>query len=165
MVDAPVQTIGLTSEANRAFTESLGCYDRVMTYGDIDLASIDGDVALVDMAGNEALAREVHEGLGAQLVRSVRIGGTHRGAGASPGDMPGPERSFFFIPDFAERAAAEAGHPAYHARFASAWADFAAWATPHLRIEHGHGGDEILAAYQAMASGTTDPTLAQLYSY
>ena len=30
-----VHRIGLTSERNRAFTESLGCYDEVVTYGEI----------------------------------------------------------------------------------------------------------------------------------
>ncbi len=165
LIDDAHRVVGLTSATNVEFTESLGCYDQVMTYDSVDLDALGANVALVDMAGNETLARTIHEGLGERLVRSVRIGGTHRGAGASPGDMPGPDRSFFFIPDVAERMAAEAGHAAYHDRFAAAWAGFATWASPHLRIERGTGGDEILAAYLAMQSGSTDPTLAQLYRY
>ncbi len=167
--ETPHRVVGLTSSANVGFTESLGCYDSVVAYGDFDAAAIEGSVgdraAFIDMAGNEALARTIHERLGDRLVRSVRIGGTHRGAGASPGDMPGPERGFFFIPDVAETKASAVGQAEYHAGFAAAWADFAAWAQPLLRVEHGVGADAMLAAYLAMESGSTDPTLAQLYSY
>ena len=159
------RVVGLTSPGNVDFTESLGCYDEVIAYGDADPAAIAGRVALVDMAGNETIARSMHEGLGDRLVRSVRIGGTHRGAGASPGDMPGPERSFFFIPDVAETKAAAVGQAAYHDGFAAAWGAFAAWAKPLLRVEHGVGAEAMLAAYDAMQAGSTDPTLAQLYSY
>lgn len=162
---ASQSVVGLTSTGNVDFTATLGCYDQVIAYDDFDALAIDGSAVLVDMAGNEALARSVHEGLGDRLVRSVRIGGTHRGAGASPGDMPGPERSFFFIPDVAENKAAAVGHSAYHAGFAEAWAGFAAWAQPLLTVERSIGADAILAAYAAMQSGSTDPTLAQLFSY
>ena len=169
--DAPHQVVGLTSASNVAFTESLGCYDRVVAYDDFDAAMVDGSaaieatVAFVDMAGNESLARTIHEGLGERLVRSVRIGGTHRGAGGAPSELPGPARSFFFIPDVAETKAAAVGQADYHARFAAAWNDFAAWSQPLLRVERQTGADAMLAAYLAMQSGTTDPTLAQLYSY
>ena len=163
--DAPHQVVGLTSPGNVDFTESLGCYDHVVAYDEFDPAAVGGTAVFVDMAGNETLARTIHEGFGERLVRSVRIGGTHRGAGASPGDMPGPARSFFFIPDVAETKAAAVGQADYHAGFAAAWSDFATWSRPLLRVEHQTGGDAMLAAYLAMQSGATDPTLAQLYSY
>ncbi|MEM7094905.1 MAG: DUF2855 family protein [Actinomycetota bacterium] len=162
---AGLQVVGLTSPGNQTFTESLGCYDSVVAYDDFDPTSVDGDAVLVDMAGNQSVAKAVHEGLGDRLMDSITVGATHRGAGAVEGALAGPPRRFFFIPTVAETKTAEVGHTAYHQGFAEAWASFAPWAGAHLRIEERSGADAMLAAYLAMEGGQTDPTLAQLFTY
>ena len=57
---AGVQVVGLTSQANQAFCESLGCYHRVVAYEDLEQLGIQG-VALRRQQGIEAGDRRVDE--------------------------------------------------------------------------------------------------------
>src|SRR3954469_3858551 len=59
-----VHRVGLTSAGNVAFTESLGCYDEVLTYDDVATLPVDVPTAYVDMAGSRELRGIVHEHLG-----------------------------------------------------------------------------------------------------
>jgi hypothetical protein len=64
------RAIGLTSERNRAFVESLGFYDRVLTYDEIGALPAETKTIFVDMAGDTLVTRGVHERLGENLVFS-----------------------------------------------------------------------------------------------
>ncbi len=81
-----VHRVGLTSAGNRAFTESLGCYDEVVTYDEVD-ALVPGGSIYVDVAGDPALRRRVHE----QIVplHSAVVGAAHHDgwATSSPSDL------------------------------------------------------------------------------
>jgi hypothetical protein len=44
--------VGLTSSGNVAFTESLGCYDAVLGYGDVTSLGADPATLYVDVSGN-----------------------------------------------------------------------------------------------------------------
>ncbi|MFP5487758.1 MAG: DUF2855 family protein, partial [Acidimicrobiia bacterium] len=55
-----VRVIGLTSPGNAAFVRSLGCYDQVYGYDELDELP-DGRVAVVDMSGDRDVVRAVHE--------------------------------------------------------------------------------------------------------
>ena len=71
-----VTVVGLTSPGNVAFVEGLGCYDQVVTYD--DLASLpSGPAVFVDMSGNAAVVRAVHEHYGDDLTHSAIVGITH----------------------------------------------------------------------------------------
>ena len=82
--------VGLTSAGNVEFVEGLGCYDQVVTYDDI--ASLPpGPAVFVDMSGNAAVVRAVHEHYGDDLTHSAIVGLTHwedrlgkRRSGAGP---------------------------------------------------------------------------------
>ncbi len=152
--DTGIEIVGLTSASNDELVRSFGCYDRVLTYDSLDLGSIDGPAAFVDMAGNGALTTEVHAAFGDRLTKSYRVGGTHRHARGGGGALAGPEPKFFFIPDVAEQHAAAEGHAAYHQRFADAWARFAEWVSGWLDVRTESGPMAIQAAYlDALASG------------
>ncbi|MBP7420434.1 MAG: DUF2855 family protein, partial [Burkholderiaceae bacterium] len=55
-----IEVIGLTSPANVAFCESLGCYDRVLTYDALDQIAADTPCVYVDFAGNGGLRQAIH---------------------------------------------------------------------------------------------------------
>ncbi|MCU1602259.1 MAG: hypothetical protein JWO22_2968, partial [Frankiales bacterium] len=66
--------IGLTSAGNKAFTESLGCYEQVVTYDEV--ADLEPSKAVyVDVAGNTDLRRAVHERL--VPLHSAVVGAAH----------------------------------------------------------------------------------------
>ena len=68
-----VQVIGLTSPGNLAFTQGLGCYDRVLTHGDVTRLAADEPAVYVDFSGSAAVRESVHTPLrrqpGVQLLR------------------------------------------------------------------------------------------------
>lgn len=155
-----IEVIGLTSAGNVAFVESLGCYDRVITYD--DLGDLEGDRAtiFVDMAGNGEVRHAVHAGRGNHLVHSVLVGGTHQGAGATTEPLPGPAPVFFFVPDDSERRSVEWGRDRFLERFATAWRTFASDAAEHIAIDRRGGMDAVEAAYGEILSGQVPPDSA-----
>jgi hypothetical protein len=159
-LERPSELIGLTSRANAAVVEQLSCYDRVLTYDELDLSPFRGTAALVDMSGNSSVVGAIHHAFSDRLTQSIRIGATHLGAGGDTGVLPGPAQRFFFIPDVAEAEAARVGFDRYHHAFATAWESFAAWVDPHLTISEGQGVEALRDAYLAALSGRHDPATA-----
>ena len=149
--------IGLTSPANVAFCESLGCYDRVVTYDALDTIAAETPAVYVDFAGNGGLRNAIHARF-ANLKYSCSIGGTHveqlaaQGAGK---DLPGPRAPLFFAPAQIKKRTAE-------------WHDFLATVTnaktPWLRAEHHHGGEAVQAAYAQVLAGKGDPRIGHILS-
>ena len=60
-----LEIVGLTSASNAPFVEDLGCYDRVLTYDQIErLGDEDGDAVLLDFAGDQQTVQLIHHRLG-----------------------------------------------------------------------------------------------------
>lgn len=165
MAGRSTELVGLTSTVNAAFVESLGCYDRVQTYDDLDLDEFDGTAALVDMSGNATVVSTVHNAFTDRLVQSIQVGSTHLGARGDTTELPGAERRFFFIPDVAEARSTEIGQSEYHAAFAEAWATFAAWADRFTTITEETGPEAIRITYLSALSGSHDPSSGKILRY
>jgi hypothetical protein len=150
--------IGLTSAGNREFTQSLGCYDQVLTYEGIgQLATADG-LVLVDMAGDPAVRRAVHEHAGDDLKASISVGGTHwEQASLQSDELPGPTPEFFFAPAVAEALAAESGPEAMQDDLAGAAAAFIQRLGPGLEIERDSGAEATERVWLSLVEGTADP--------
>lgn len=90
--------IGLTSPANVAFVERLGCCDEVVTYG--EESNIDATVpaAYVDMSGDARLTAALHNLMGENMVVSTMVGATHWEQRGDSGALPGAKPTFFFAP-------------------------------------------------------------------
>lgn len=63
--------VGLTSARHVAFTESLGCYDRVLPYEAADQLSPDVAAAYLDFAGRADVRSRIRDHLGARLVHDA----------------------------------------------------------------------------------------------
>ena len=156
--DGP-RAIGLTSPANAAWTTSLGLYDRVATYEEVD-AVVAGDETFVylDFSGDATTRRRVHEGAGDRLKHSAAIGATHwEGAGGGGGSLPGPEPTLFFAPTHAAVLTDELGREELARRMDHAWSAFADRADGWLDVEHGHGADTVQQVWRGLVDGTADP--------
>jgi len=90
--------IGLTSPANVAFVDRLGCCDEIIVYG--EEANIDASVpsAYVDMSGDVRLTTTLHNLLGDNMVESAMVGATHWEQRGDAGTLPGARPTFFFAP-------------------------------------------------------------------
>lgn len=160
-----IDVIGLTSPANVAFCESLGCYSRVLTYDQLDQISADAACLYVDFAGNAALRLAIHTRF-ANLKYSCSIGGTHVAELGSARDLPGPRATLFFAPAQIKKRGADWGPAGLGQRLVQAWQAFSQRATqapaPWLIAQHHQGADAVTAAYQQVLAGKGDPHIGHI---
>ena len=160
--DAAIKVIGLTSPGNLAFTQSLGCYDEVLSYDAVNTLPTDTPAVFVDFSGNAALRMSVHARLADRLMYSCSVGGTHWEALGSGKGLPGPRPILFFAPAQVKKRTGDWGAAGLQERIASAWSAFMARVTdaqhPWLQVVRGHGPAAVEATYAALLAGTMPPS-------
>ena len=157
LLEGPV--VGLTSERNRAFTESLGVYDRVLTYDEAD--ALRGEqVVFVDMSGDAQVREAVHRA--ADVRRSVTVGATHWEQLASRWGEAGGE--FFFAPSHLEKLTEEVGGAELQRRMGEAWGALAGRVGDWMDVESGSGPDEVQRVWRALVDGEADPRRGHVLS-
>ncbi len=156
---AAVDVIGLTSAENVAFTEALGYYDRVVTYGALESLDATKPSVLVDMAGNGAVLRRVHEHFNDALRHSCLVGATHwqgRG-GASRATLPGPKPELFFAPSQISKRNKEWGPDGFRKAYDQAWAAFQPDVARWLEVRTVKGLAAARTAYADLLGGRVPP--------
>jgi Protein of unknown function (DUF2855) len=157
-----VRVIGLTSAANRAFVEKLGCYHDVVTYGQVDDMSPSGAI-FIDIAGNRDVQGAVHERFGDQLAHSMIVGGTHWDhTPASDRALVGPQPAFFFAPTQIAKRTSEWGQDELDRRVGDAWRSFSAWTDGWLELRLASGPEAVAATYHELLDGRSDPHLGHV---
>jgi hypothetical protein len=155
-----IEVIGLTSPANVAFCESLGCYSRVLTYDQLEQIAADTPCIYVDFAGNAGLRLAIHSRF-ANLAYSCSIGGTHVAELGGARDLPGPRATLFFAPAQIKKRSADWGAAGLGQRLVQAWQAFSRRATqapaPWLVTQKHRGDDAVAAAYQQVLAGQGNP--------
>ena len=163
--DQRPEVVGLTSAGNRAFTEGLGCYDRVLTYDEVGELPTDGGIVLVDMAGARELRRSVREHAGDAMRASIMVGATHwEEASMAPDGLPGPTPELFFAPARIEQRAVELGPTEFLRLLGGAWMTFAERVPELLEIESASGAEALGRTYEALLSGGADPRKGYVFS-
>ncbi|MEE4351000.1 MAG: DUF2855 family protein [Pacificimonas sp.] len=152
--DEAVETIGLTSPGNLAYTQSLGLYDRVVAYNDLESLSADRPTVYVDFAGSTDLRARVHTHFGSRLGRSIAVGATQWEEMDQSRTVPPPEAKMFFAPDVIKDQMQTHGRDAFARVNAAAWADFAEWVRPHIDLRTLGSLTEAADAYRGLATGT-----------
>jgi hypothetical protein len=159
-----VLVVGLTSARSAEFTRTLGVYDHVLAYDQLESLPA-GRAVYVDMAGNAELRAGVHGHYRDELAHSAVVGATHHDRmGAVPDALPGPRPTFFFAPDRILKRADEWGADGLQQRMANAWHPYVAWADGWLSAIHGHGPDALESAYLDLLDGRIDPATAHVLS-
>jgi hypothetical protein len=160
-----VEVVGLTSAGNVAFCESLGCYDRVLTYDELDAIAPDAPSIYIDFAGNAPLRKAIHTHCKG-LRYSCSIGATHVSEMGGAKDVPGPKATLFFAPAQIKKRSDEWGPLVLGQRLVQSWQAFMAKvsdpAQPWLRIAHHVGPAAVQAAYQQVLGGKADPRLGHV---
>lgn len=162
-----IEVIGLTSDANRAYCESLGVYSRVLGYDELDRLDAALPLVYVDFAGNAALRRRIHERFTA-LAYDCSVGGTHVDQLGGGRDLPGPRPVLFFAPAQIKKRHGDWGAAELGERLVRAWHAFAAAATrstpPWLNVQHHRGPQAVQAAYAQVLTGRSDPRVGHMLS-
>jgi len=157
-----VELVGLTSPRNVEFVEGLGIYDAAVPYDAIDSLER-GPATFVDIAGDGAVRRAVHEHYRGQLVNSMAVGMTHwEELRVGTGELPGPSPVFFFAPDRIAKRSREWGRDGLEDRVVDAWHPFCDWAAGWLEPIRGEGFDALRGAYLDVLEGGVEPTRAHV---
>lgn len=162
--------VGLTSAANADFVRSLGFYDTVVTYDDIDdpdrgLALVDSIV--IDMAGNPNVLATVHQRLGDRVTYSMMIGKSHHDAVASGtgGALPGAAPQFFFAPTALNRLVEGWGAAEYRRRTTEATHEFIDASRAWLTIDERRGPEGPASAWASVHGGDVAPSVGVVASF
>lgn len=156
-----IETVGLTSAANRPFVESTGCYARVLSYDETEALDADRPAVLIDIAGNAAVRARLHTRLRA-LAASHIVGDTHRRP-AAPAPLPGPTPEFFFAPTHFEARIRAMGPAGFEAEVSASLSAFLAGARRWLRVETVEGPDGYARAFETLLGGRADPAIGTVW--
>ena len=162
-----IQVVGLTSAANVAFCESLGCYHRVLTYDQLDHLAADTACVYVDFAGNAPLRKDIHSRF-TELKYSCSIGGTHVDNLGGSKDLAGPRPVLFFAPAQIKKRIADWGGAEFGSRMVQAWKSFTQAVTqanpPWLQVQQHEGTQAVSQAYAQVLAGRGDPRTGHMLS-
>jgi hypothetical protein len=164
--DQRPKIIGLTSPGNVAFSESLGCYDQIITYGQLESLESQMPCTYVDFAGNAALRRRIHTHF-SQLKYSCSVGGTHVQELGGAKDLPGPKATLFFAPAQIAKRRDDWGGAVLNQRLVASWQAFANRVTKTgdswMDVES-HTAASAAKAYQSLLTGHLGPRMGQVWS-
>jgi Protein of unknown function (DUF2855) len=165
-----VRVMGLTSARNRAFTNGLGCYDGVLTYGEVNELD-DEPTVYVDLSGSSTTRHAVHAHFGDSLSYSCIVGGTHWSeppASAELPALPGPKPQFFFAPTQIAKRNQDWGPAEFQRRLDTAWTAFldamVSGDEPWMTVERVEGPDVVAACFAGHAAGTMSPDVGHIAS-
>jgi len=162
--------VGLTSAANAEFVRSLGFYDTVVTYDEIDdpdtgISLVDSVV--IDMAGNPNVLAAVHQRLGDRIKHSMMIGRSHHDAvpTVAAGPLPGVTPQFFFAPTELDRLVDGWGAAEYRRRTTEATHEFIDASRAWMSIDERRGPDGPASAWAAIYGGEVTPDIGVIASF
>jgi hypothetical protein len=156
------ELVGLTSPGNVEFTESLGCYDRVLAYDAVSELATDAPTAYLDVAGSADLRASIRAHLGDRLVHDAVVGVTHQERGAT-GERD-ERTTFFFAPDQMRKRTGEWGREVLDQRFADAWLRFAPTVAGWVDVVPHSGPEELRAVWLEVLSGQSSPRVGHVVS-
>lgn len=147
--------VGLTSTGNKAFVESMGIYDEVVTYDTVDTMDASSKVAFVDMAGNRTVLESLHHHFQDNMVCSCGVGITHWESrdGSAPSELPGAKPEMFFAPTQIQKRLKQSGPEQLQADMAKAWDGFLGRVDNWVTINERSGSDAVAATYQEVLNG------------
>lgn len=155
------ELVGLTSARSIAFVEGTGLYDRVVAYDDIESLDATIPIALIDIAGDAAVAARIHAHFGDALKLSMVVGATHWDA---RGGFGGQGRTGFFAPARMAKRSTDWGGKALGERVGAAWRGFMRDARGLTRVETRVGAQAALDTYAEVVAGRADPRTGTVVS-
>ncbi|MEU7771039.1 DUF2855 family protein [Micromonospora taraxaci] len=147
--------VGLTSPGNLAFTRSLGCYDEVVSYDDIDGVDAVPTVYL-DLSGAPSTRAALRRHLGDRLVRDIAVGLTNQTPNADAAE------EVFFAPVQMRKRSQDWGRDGLDRRFTEAWQRFTAVVGGWLDVQVGVGPEALREAWLDVLAGRTPPRVGRV---
>ncbi|RZO98563.1 MAG: DUF2855 family protein [Gammaproteobacteria bacterium] len=157
------KVLGLTSSRNSEFVEDLGCYDKVLSYDQIENIDFDKNSVLVDMAGNSSIMEKLTNSLGDNLKKCLTVGATHWQKISSSDEVINNVQDsrfeFFFAPGHAQKRAGELGQKLFNTNSNEFLKRRSEDSKKWMQIKEIKGFGELSNNYDAMLNGDVDPKL------
>ena len=152
-----VKVIGLTSKGNVEFVQSLGLYDEVVVYEDIENLDTGTNIAFVDMAGNREVLGRIHHHFTDKLVYSCGVGITHWDSrdGADPKTLPGAQPAMFFAPSQIQKRHKDWGAALFQEKLATAWNSFLGSVDNWVSIRESTCPKTVEAVFEEVRNGAS----------
>ena len=148
--------VGLTSPGNVAFTSSLGCYDEVLPYDEVQALPAGDPTVYVDFSGSTGVRRALHDHLRTSLVHDAVVGVTHQDA-TPAGTLAGARPQVFFAPEQMRKRTEDWGREGLDARFGEAWRRFAPRAEAWVDVVTSQGPEGLERVWREVAGGSSAP--------
>jgi hypothetical protein len=159
--DGSPKIIGLTSSNNLQFVESLGCYDQVISYDNLDSINNASSV-MVDMSGNQEVLSAVQNKLKGDLLKCLTVGMTHWDKGGSvdealaQAELQG-RTEFFFAPAHIQKRIGDWGQVGYAEKTNAFMAERAEQSNDWMQIKRIKGLDNFSETYKEVVAGNINP--------
>ncbi len=147
----------LTSPGNVSFVDSLGYYDRVVSYDAIDQLEADQSTVSVDFAGNSDVLTALHTHFGEQMRFSSLVGAAHWDQRGGNRNLPGAKPEVFFAPGYWEKRGKELGNAVLMQRFAELWSPLVASVESWMTVSTLEGQEAMRQAYLDTLHGNIRP--------
>jgi Protein of unknown function (DUF2855) len=164
IADPRPHLVGLTSPRNAEFARSLGVYDEVLGYGEVEQLPRDGKAVYADMAGSGEVRAAVHRHFADDLAHSALVGATHWEEERSGAELPGPEPEFFFAPTWLSKRAEDWGPEGLQQRYAQAWKRFVGPLGDWMQVIEDSGEEAVQRVYLDLLEGRADPRQGHVLS-
>lgn len=158
-----VELIGLTSPRNRAFTESLGCYHRVLSYDELSSLPRDARSVYIDYAGDTGLRERIHRHFGDALAYDCVAGSAQN---SDPhhlhvAGLTGPQPKLYFAPVQIKKRNQDWGYDQVNQRFGAAQRAFiervADKDRPWIKLVEHRGLSGAARLIAELVAGRVDP--------
>ncbi len=157
------RTVGVTSAANADFVRSVGFYDEVVTYDELDALGGGRTAVSIDMAGNSGVLAQVHARYGDGLRYSMMIGMSHHDT--VPVEITaGPTPTLLFAPNEVARRTDEWGRDEYQARLGESLGAFVDASREWLTVERVAGAAAAERAWADVYAGRIAPSVGEIVS-
>lgn len=148
---------GLTSHHNIPFVESLGIYNEVLAYGEVEMLSNSTPAVYIDFSGSGSLRRALHNHFGDQLKYDCAVGLTDWEKRGSTKGLIGVEPQMFFAPAQAQKRVKELGGAEFQRRMGEAFMAFLEFTQDNLIVTPINGEAAMTATYLSMVENKASP--------
>ncbi|MEM1155943.1 MAG: DUF2855 family protein [Pseudomonadota bacterium] len=153
--------VGITSSGHANYVKSLSVYDSVITYDGLENTLPLNPTVVVDMAGNSAVRRRLHDELQSKLLYYVSVGLTHWEDLTEPNNDSGVTETRLGEQFFAPTYLANRGQSPTAQQFETEIVDFIASAVqatfPSIDVDKRAGLIELDEIYEQICHGKIPP--------
>ena len=160
--DTP-KIVGLTSARNIDFVKSLGCYDEVISYDQLDIVNTDTPTVMVDMAGNREILGTLHGALGDNMHQCLTVGMTHWDNETTAEDhlgklMQRDRTEFFFAPAHIQKRVNDWGYQGYNDKTSAFMTTRATQSKDWMQVIEISGINNFITTYEEVVAGNMNPS-------